>query len=104
VSEAEAEDIAQHGFRQALSGQSYEDKLFAASAEEAARFGRINYTLDGLPFSIVEVNVPKSFAESLYNGRADSMPFRAVDPCQLGTLNSFGNVTIWDNVPITEKP
>ncbi len=83
MSGAEARDIAANGFRQAPSGLSYEGKLFATSAEDAARFGRINYSLDQEPFHIVEARVPTSFANSLFSGTADRMPFLAVNPEQL---------------------
>lgn len=104
VSTAEADDIAQYGFRQAPNGQSYEGKLFATSAEDAARYGRINYGLDQQPFHIVEASVPNSFADRLYTGTADRMTFRSADPDQLPELNAVGSVHRWDHVPLVEKP
>ena len=104
MSGAEARDIAANGFRQAPSGLSYEGKLFATSAEDAARFGRINYSLDQEPFHIVEARVPSSFANSLFSGTADRMPFLAVNPEQLPELNALGQINIWDYVPLVAKP
>jgi len=104
VSKAEAEDIAGHGFRQAPSGLSYEGKLFATGADDAARYGRINYGQDGVPFHIVETRVPRSFADQLYTGTADRMTFRAVDPDQLAGLNRLDSTSIWDHVPWVAKP
>ena len=54
------------GLRQQPRGLSYEGKLFATSAEDAAHFGRINDRLDRTinldnPFHIVEVTVPDTF-------------------------------------------
>jgi hypothetical protein len=56
------------GLRQQPRGLSYEGKLFATSAEDAAHFGRINYRLDRTinldnPFHIVEVTVPDTFTQ-----------------------------------------
>lgn len=104
VSKAEADDIAGNGFRQAPSGLSYEGKLFATSADDAARYGRINYGQDGVPFHIVETRVPPSFADQLYTGTADRMTFRAVDPDQLAGLNRLGSTSIWNHVPWVAKP
>lgn len=104
VSTAEADDIGLHGFRAAPDGRSYEGKLFATSSDDAARFGRINYGLDGQPFHIVEARVPNDFADRLYAGTADRMPFRSVDADQLPELNSVGDITRWNHVPLVEKP
>ena len=104
VSTAEADDIGRYGFRAAPDGRSYEGKLFATSAEDAASFGRINYGLDNEPFHLVEARVPNEFADRLFSGTADRMPFRSVDPDQLPELNSVGEVTRWNRVPLVEKP
>lgn len=104
VSKGEADDIAGFGFRQAPNGRSYEGKLFATTAEDAARYGRINYGQDSVPFHIVETRVPRSFADQLYTGTADRMTFRAVDPGQLSDLNRLGSTSIWNYVPWVAKP
>lgn len=53
---------------------------------------------------MVEARVPTSFAESLFSGTADRMPFLAVDPEQLAELNALAEVSIWDYVPLVAKP
>lgn len=104
VSGREAGDIAANGFRQAPDGRSLEAKLFATSAEDAARFGRINYGQDRIPFHIVEARVPSSFVDDLYRGHADRMPFLGVHPDQLAGLNRVSDVQIWNSVPWVAKP
>lgn len=104
VSKGEADDIAENGFRQAPNGRSLEAKLFATNAEDAARYGRINYGIDGQPFHIVEARVPTSFVDQLYAGTADRMPFLGVNPGQLGELNRVANTSLWDSVPWVAKP
>jgi hypothetical protein len=103
VSSGEADDIAAYGFRARLDGHSFEGKLFATSAEDAARFGRINYDLDKLPFHIVEARVPTSFVDQLYTGTADRMTFHGVNPVQLAELNQLARTSIWDDVPWVSK-
>lgn len=66
VGRNELVDIQQFGgFRQRPDGWSYEAKLFATSAEDAANFGFINQQLSGRPFTIVEARVPLSFVNNL---------------------------------------
>jgi len=66
VSKAALDDITTFGgLRQKPGGLSYEGKLFATSAEDAVRFGRINYRLDaaiGLdnPFHVLEIHAPEA--------------------------------------------
>lgn len=78
--------------------------MFATTADDAARYGRINYGQDALPFHIVETRVPRSFADQLYTGTADRMIFRAVDPGQLADLNRLGSTSTWNYVPWVAKP
>jgi hypothetical protein len=105
VSAAERADIkASGGFRQALSGEGYEGKLFATTAEDAARYGRINYGIGQEAFHVVDARVPTSFAESLYSGTSDSMRFVGVDPEQLAGFNRLARINIWDYVPLVAKP
>lgn len=69
MSKAELDDITTFGgLRQKPGGLAYEGKLFATNAEDAARFGRINYRLDatiGLdnPFHIIEIHVPEALLQ-----------------------------------------
>ena len=102
VSEAEAQDIQDYGgFRPAVNGQSYQGKLFATSAEDAARFGRINFKLSHgtQPFFIVEADVPTSLATSYYHDTMDRMPAVAVYQEELPQLNSESLIQILDYVP-----
>lgn len=80
MSKAELDDITHFGgLRQKPDGLSYEGKLFATSAEDAAHFGRMNYRLDttiGLdnPFHVVEVNVPEALMRHFALQILDFMP------------------------------
>lgn len=105
VSTAEADDIARFGgFR--AGPNSYEGKLFATSAEDAARYGRINDALTpgGSPFHIVETRVPTSLASSFERMTLDSMQAVHVAEGQLGALNAAGRWRTWDWVPWVGKP
>ena len=80
VSQAELNDLTNFGgLRQKPDGLSYEGKLFATSAEDAAHFGRINYRLDiiiGLdnPFHVIEVSVPEALMHRFEFRTVDFMP------------------------------
>src|SRR5215510_13643758 len=80
VSQAELNDVTNFGgLRQKPDGLSYEGKLFATSAEDAAHFGRINYRLDiiiGLdnPFHVIEVSVPETLMRHFTSRALDFMP------------------------------
>lgn len=105
VSTAEADDIARFGgFR--AGPNSYEGKLFATSAEDAARYGRINDALTpgGSPFHIVETRVPTSLANTFERMTLDSMQAVHVAEGQLGALNAAGRWRTWDWVPWVGKP
>ncbi len=101
VSQAESDDIAAiNGFRPGPN--SYEGKLFAATAEDAASYGRINDTSrpGGEPFHIVETRVPASLARPL-DTPLDGMTAVHIAEDQLPRL---GPPTIWDSVPWVPKP
>jgi len=105
VSSAERADIQSFGgFRQAANGLSNEAKLFATSAEDAARYGRINYGLDNRAFHIVEARVSRSFSDSLQSGIADRMRYVSVDRDRLNELNRLARIKIWNYVPWVTKP
>jgi hypothetical protein len=80
VSQAELNDLTNFGgLRQKPDRLSYEGKLFATSAEDAAHFGRINYRLDiiiGLdnPFHVIEVSVPEALMHRFEFRTVDFMP------------------------------
>jgi hypothetical protein len=105
VSRAEEDDIAAfRGFR--AGPNSYEGKLFATTAEDAARYGRINDALTpgGEPFHIVQTRVPTSLANSFERLTMDSMQAVHVAEGQLDALNAAGRWRIWDWVPWVGKP
>lgn len=97
VSDDELDDVAKHGFRPGRN--TMETKLFATSADDAARFGRANYSLDQKPFTLLEVRVPNPVANLLYRGSADSMPIRGLDPGNLGAFNRAARVRRLNSIP-----
>jgi hypothetical protein len=104
VSTAERADIeAFQRFR--VGPNSYEGKLVATSAEDDARYGRINDapTPAGERFHIVETLVPTSLANSFERMTLDSMQAVHVAEDQLGALNTAGRWTIYDWVPWVGK-
>lgn len=91
VSTAEFQDISNiKGFRPAPG--SMETKLFATSADDAAKFGRMLY--GDTPFKIVQVDVPESVAGALYSFETDGMPTIAVDPDQLDQFNQVVDIIL----------
>jgi hypothetical protein len=80
---------------------SYEGKLFATSESDAAEFGRINVQLGGNPFTLVQADVPSSFADSLYQFEADGMAAVSVNPDQLSELNEVADITILDYISVS---
>lgn len=89
VSQAELDDIAEHGIRVSPDGRGYQlGKLFATTAEDAAEYGRLLQNADEargkgrLPFHVIEVQVPNSVLDKAYFFEADGM--RAVNiPAEL---------------------
>ena len=71
VSAAEADDVANFGFRVLEGG--YESKLFAPTLKEAVQFGKYNFGLDGIPNTIMKVRVPNSILNGAYKFTADGM-------------------------------
>ncbi len=51
------------------------------------RFGREVYGLDGLPFTVVQVNVPPSALRLLYRMTVDGRPTAVVEECNLAQFN-----------------
>lgn len=97
VSDDELKDVAANGFRPGPN--SMETKLFATTAEDAARFGRASYGLDGKPFTLLEVGLPNPIASMLYRGSADSMAIRGLDPSHLGAFNRAARVRQLNSIP-----
>jgi hypothetical protein len=98
VSDDELTDIARHGVRPGRG--TLETKLFATSAEDAARFGRANFRFDRKPFTIVEARVPHAMANRLYAGVADEMAIRAVYPSLLPEFNQAARVRELNSIPL----
>ncbi len=95
VSVKEAQDIqANGGFRAEPRGLSYEGKLFATSAANAARFGRMLYSQGGESFFTVRVDVPSALESSYVHFAADGMPAVSVDASELARMNSESLITI----------
>lgn len=79
-------------------------QALATSAQDAARFGRINFSFDKEPFWIVEARIPRSFAESLEPGTADTMAYLHVTEAQLPELNRVAHITVHGAVPWVQWP
>jgi hypothetical protein len=93
------------GLRQKPDGLSYEGKLFATSAEDAAHFGQINYRLDitiGLdhPFHVIEVSVPEALMHRFEFRTLDFMPAVYVIEDLLPLLNSHARIREISVVPL----
>ena len=87
VSKAELDDIAANGVRTTAGG--YETgKLFATSLDDAAKFGKNNFKLDGIPNHLIKVDVPNSVMKNAHKFRADSMDAISIPANQLNKLNS----------------
>ena len=106
VSQAELNDLTNFGgLRQKPDGLSYEGKLFATSAEDAAHFGRINYRLDiiiGLdnPFHVIEVSVPEALMHRFEFRTLDFMPAVYVIEDLLPLLNRHAIIREISVVPL----
>lgn len=100
VSAAECEDVlAIRRFRGTLT--SYEGKLFALSAEDAAYWARELFTAAGGEAVILEVKVRRSLLEWLYHGRMDRREVIAVDETELAAFNDgLIEVQIWRRIPV----
>ena len=89
VSKAELDDIALHGIR-TLPRTGYETgKLFATSLDDAARFGRGNFSFDKIPNHLIRVDVPSSVMKNSLKFSADGMNAVAIPANQLGKLQSI---------------
>lgn len=100
VSKAELDDIAIAGFRQKPGGLSFEGKLFATSAEDAARYGRELYKLDKEAFHVIQVRVSRSVADQYSRHTMDRMTAIYVAKEQLGALNASAVVSELPSIPI----
>jgi hypothetical protein len=101
VAQEELDDIARIGGFRGKGEGSYESKLFATSVVDAAAFGRAFHRLDGKPFTIVEVRIPRALADSLYHGTADGRAIIAVDVEQLADFNAAVAVRELPDAPLS---
>jgi RHS repeat-associated protein len=82
VSEAEKVDMGKNGVRNTSTG--YEtSKLFATTAADASQFGKNNFKLDGVPNTVVKVNVPNSVMKGATHFEADGMKAVSIPAAQL---------------------
>lgn len=101
ISEAEADDIRVfRGFRPTPTGSSYEGKPFATSVEDACRFGRLLFRLDGKPFFIVQATIQRSSAARLDHVPADGMEAIVVSRDQLAGFNAEAAISLLDALPL----
>lgn len=72
ASSAEVTDMGVNGIRNVSTG--YETgKLFATSPADAAQFGKNNFALDGIPNTVVPVQVPNAVMKTTTTFTADGM-------------------------------
>jgi RHS repeat-associated protein len=72
VCQEEVDDIVLNGLRINNGGYST-GKLFAPTANEAAKFGKNNFLFDGLPNTLVKVSVPNKLMKQATKFPADGM-------------------------------
>jgi RHS repeat-associated protein len=72
VSQAELDDIAVNGLR-VMPGGYETGKLFATSAEDAAKFGAQNFKYDGIANTVIKVKVANSVMKDAFKFTADGM-------------------------------
>jgi hypothetical protein len=93
------------GFRPDPAGGGYQfGKLFATSAEDAARFGWINVQLGGRPFTLVEATLPAVLVEQFHRDTLDRMPAVMVYVERLAELNAAARIRILSYVPLGGLP
>jgi RHS repeat-associated protein len=83
ASGAEVNDMMNNGVRIEPNGGYVTGKLFATSAQDAAQFGKNNFGLDGIPNTVVKVNVPNSVMNSAVQFEADGMKAVSIPADQL---------------------
>ena len=82
VSKAELDDIAENGLRN-TPGQYETGKLFTTTAENASQFGKNNFQFDGIPNTVIKVQVPSSIMKTATKFTADNMPAISIPASQL---------------------
>jgi len=87
VSSAELSDISTNGLR-TLGGNSYETgKQFATTSQDAANFGRNNFSFDKEPFTVIQANMPDKVMRASTTFTADGMRAVSVPSSQLPNAN-----------------
>jgi hypothetical protein len=110
VSEGEVRDIQLiRGFRPrpSPSGFPVSDpaKFFTASEADAARFGRMLFKLEGQPFTIVRVRVPRRLLTELEQMVLDRFPAVIVQPETLSLFNrSIAELEVLRQIPLVGVP
>ena len=87
ASGAEITDAAANGLRSLPNAGTYEGKLFATNAADAAQYGKNNFALDGVPNTIMKVKVPNSVMKTAYVGEMDGMKAVHIPEKQLPKVN-----------------
>jgi hypothetical protein len=87
VSNAEVEDLLEFGIRN-KPGAYETEKLFAPTLEEATKFGRINFAFNGIPNTLIEVQIPNHVLQGSLRFEADLMNAIAVPANQLHLLKA----------------
>jgi len=82
VSQAELTDIGANGLR-TTSGGYETSKLFTTTSENAAEFGKLNFSFDGISNTIIEAKVPNTVMNTATEFTADGMPAIAIPAEQL---------------------
>jgi RHS repeat-associated protein len=85
VSKAELNDITEFGFR-TIEGGYETGKLFAPTFKEAAQFGKNNFMFDGIPNTVIKVEIPNSVLNSAFKFGADGMDAISIPSNQLNLL------------------
>jgi hypothetical protein len=89
ASSTEVADMATNGVRNVSTG--YETgKLFATSSSDAAQFGKNNFTLDGIPNTVVQVQVPNSVMKAATTFEADGMKAVSIPAEHLPSVKPLG--------------
>jgi hypothetical protein len=60
--------------------------LFAPTLEEAAQFGKNNFSLDGIPNTIMDVKIPNNILNGAYRFTPDGMNAISIPSNQLHLL------------------
>jgi hypothetical protein len=99
-SAAELADVSQNGLRTAPISGYETGKLFATSASDAAQFRKNNFSLDGVPNTVMQVKIPNSVMKTATTFTADGMKAVSIPANQLPRITS---VTPLNHSPLPLK-